>query len=247
MKTEPTDVKSPARLARPALAALALSLIAAPAAAKQGDAPAKPRAGNWGSHITETDGGHLLGNPEAEGRLVEFMSYTCSHCADFARSGEGAIKLLYVPSGKISFEVRHLIRDPVDLTAALAAQCGPADKFFGNHAALIGKHPDWMAKARSMTQAQMARWNFGTFSARAQAIASDLDFYEIMQSRGYSRVELDKCLTDETKARAIAAKSQQDIETFGLRGTPTFFMSGKEVDAHDWKGLQPHLDALFSQ
>ena len=28
--------------------------------------------------------------------------------------------MLYVPTGKVSFEVRHLIRDPIDLTAALA-------------------------------------------------------------------------------------------------------------------------------
>ena len=234
------------RIAQTAMLALAATLVAAPGSAQQKPASTKPQ-GSWASTITENEGGHIVGNPQAEGRLVEFMSYTCSHCADFARTGEGAIKLLYVPSGKISFEVRHLIRDPVDLTAALAAQCGPAQNFFANHAALIGAHPTWMAKARSMTQAQMARWNFGTFSARAQAIASDLDFYDIMEGRGYSRTELDQCLTDETKARAIAAQSQADVERFGLRGTPTFFIGGKQVDAHDWKGLQPHLDALFAK
>ena len=245
MRTEPIDVKIPARLVAPAFLAIAATLSAAPPAAQDKPAVAKPKNGNWSSVITETAGGHLLGNPEADARLVEFMSYTCSHCADFARSGEGAIKLLYVPSGKVAFEVRHLIRDPVDLTAALAAQCGPANNFFANHSAIIGKYSDWMAKARSMTQAQMARWNFGSFGSRAQAIASDLDFYEIMEGRGYSRIEVDKCLTDEARAKAIAAQSQADIQKFGLRGTPTFFMGGEQLDAHDWKSLQPHLDALF--
>ena len=233
------------KFAKPALLAAATALIAIPATAQDRSSAFEKRTGNWNTVVSEKEGGHVIGNPEAEARLVEFMSYTCSHCADFARSGEGAIKLLYVPGGKVSYEIRHLIRDPVDLTAALAAQCGGPDKFFANHTALLTKYPDWMAKARGMTQAQMARWNFGSFSSRAQAIASDLDFYEIMEGRGYSRVDLDACLTNETKAEAIAAQSNADIKKYGLRGTPTFFMGGKQIDAHDWPTLQPHLDALY--
>lgn len=244
MKMDPTEVKTLAKFAASALAAAA-AFASFPAAA-QDLATSKPR-GNWNTVINEVDGGHVLGNPDAEARLVEFMSYTCSHCAEFTKTGESAIKLLYVPGGKVSYEVRHLIRDPVDLTAALAAQCGAPSKFFANHTALLMKYPEWMAKARSMTQAQMARWNFGSFGARAQAIASDLDFYEIMETRGYSRIALDDCLKDETKARAIAAQSQADAEKYGLRGTPTFIMGGETLDAHDWTRLQPYLDALYKK
>lgn len=232
---------------RVAAFALATASMLAVGAAAQGTTPAKKAApkGNWGATVTEVDGGHLIGNPDAPGRLVEFMSYTCSHCAEFARTGDGAIKLLYVPTGKVSYEIRHLIRDPVDLTAALAAQCGPVDKFPGNHEALMHKYDDWMGKARKMTQAQMARWNFGTFSARTQAIASDLDFYEIMELRGFSRAQLDQCLTDEAKARKIAEQSNADVQKYGLRGTPTFFMGGEQIDAHNWPGVQAYLDKLF--
>ena len=232
------------RLSRP-LALLAALALAGGATAQDSQLPGSQAQVNWGSVVTEINGGHLIGNPDAEGRLVEFMSYTCSHCANFARTGDGAIKLLYVPTGKVSFEIRHLIRDPIDLTAALAAHCGEPIKFPGNHEALILKHGEWMAKARVATQAQMARWQFGSFGSRAQAIASDLDFYEIMESRGYGRSELDKCLTDTDKASAIAEQSQADVQKFGLRGTPTFIMKGEVLDAHDWPSLQPHLDALF--
>ena len=234
---------------RPAMLAAAsmLSLAGTPAAAQEldlGDDRAGA-SGDWGAMVTRADGGHLLGNPQAEARLVEFMSYTCSHCANFANSGEGAIKLLYVPTGKVALEVRHLIRDPIDLTAALAAQCGTPDQFFGNHEAIMLKYPEWMAKARAATQAQTTRWRFGSFASRAQAIASDLDFYEIMEPRGFSRTELDRCLTDDAKANAIAEQSRADIEKYGLRGTPTFLMGDTKLDAHDWDTLQPHLDKLF--
>ena len=74
---------------------------------------------NWATMQDETEGGHRFGNPEAKVKLVEFMSYTCSLCATFARQGDSAIRLAYVPTGRISYEIRHLIRDPVDLTAAL--------------------------------------------------------------------------------------------------------------------------------
>ncbi|MXO46958.1 thioredoxin domain-containing protein [Erythrobacter vulgaris] len=237
-------MKKFAYLRKPLMLAAA-TVLAATAAAQSAPQPGPQKKGNWGAMVTQTEGGHLIGNPEAKGKLVEYMSYTCSHCAAFARTGDGAIKLLYVPTGKVSYEIRHLIRDPVDLTAALAAQCGDPIKFPGNHEALILKHDEWMAKAKKVTQAQKARWSFGSFGSRAQAIASDLDFYQIMERRGYSRTSLDQCLTDEAKAQSIAEQSQADIEAHSLIGTPTFIMGGKRLDAHDWAGLQPHLDKFF--
>jgi len=238
------DLKKFANLKKPLLFVFA-GALAATAAAQSVSQAGPQKKGKWGAMVTETEGGHLIGNPEAQGKLVEYMSYTCSHCAEFARTGEGAIKLLYVPTGKVSYEIRHLIRDPVDLTAALAAQCGEPIKFPGNHEALILKHDEWMAKAKKVTQAQKARWNFGSFGSRAQAIASDLDFYRIMEGRGYSRTSLDQCLTDETKAKSIAEQSQADIDAHSLTGTPTFIMGDKKIDAHDWAGVQPHLDEFF--
>jgi protein-disulfide isomerase len=201
------------------------------------------KGGNWIAMVTATDGGHLLGNPAAKVKLVEFMSYTCSHCADFSREGDGALKLFYIPTGKISYEIRHLIRDPVDLTAAMLTHCGDPKKFALNHEAFMSRFPQWMAKARQTTQAQQSRWQFGTLSARLQAIASDLDFYEIMEARGYSRVQADKCLADEAKARAIAETSRADVTKYGLQGTPSFVLGGQLLEStHAWEVLRPQLD-----
>ena len=201
--------------------------------------------GNWAGMLQASDGGHLFGNPEAEKKLIEFMSYTCSHCAEFARKGDAAIKLSYVPTGKISYEVRHLIRDPVDLTAALLTHCGDEKKFGGNHEAIMYRFDEWMDKARNATQAQRSRWQFGTNSARFQAIASDLDFYEIMETRGYRRADLDRCLSDEAKAKALADTSAADVAKYQLTGTPSFVLDGKQLEAHDWPSLEKRLkDAI---
>ncbi|MBX7500251.1 thioredoxin domain-containing protein [Qipengyuania mesophila] len=223
------------------LKALALaSAVPLAIAAGAADKPILP-GGNWAGMLTETEGGHLFGNPQAKTKLVEFMSYTCSHCAHFAQTGDGAIKIAYVPTGRISYEIRHLIRDPVDLTAALLTQCGDAKKFGGNHDAIMYRYDEWIEKARTATRAQQSRWQFGSLSARLQAIASDLDFYDIMERRGYTRAQLDKCLSDEAQARAIAETSAADVRKYGLTGTPSFILDGTLLDAHDWNSLEPQL------
>ncbi len=197
---------------------------------------------NWAGMSTATEGGHLFGNPKAKTRLVEFMSYTCSHCAEFAKTGDGAIRIAYVPTGKVSYEIRHLVRDPVDLSATLLTHCGDASKFGGNHDAIIHRYDEWIDKARKTSQAQRSRWQFGSLSARLQAIASDLDFYDIMEGRGYTRAQLDQCLSDEGKARRIAETSAQDVKKYGLIGTPSFILDGTLLDGtHDWPTLEAKL------
>ena len=232
------------------MAALALAGAGTLAWGASAQQPAQGRGilpgGNWAGMLAETEGGHRFGNPEAKTRLVEFMSYTCSHCAHFARQGDGAIKLAYVPTGKLSYEIRHLIRDPVDLTAALLTHCGDAKKFGGNHEAIMYRYDEWIEKARTATQAQQSRWQFGTLSARLQAIASDLDFYDIMATRGYKRAELDRCLSDAGKAKAMADTSAADVRKYGLTSTPSFVLDGKLLaGAHDWPTLEKQLKKAF--
>lgn len=230
------------RVTLTALALLGAGTMSLGASAQ--DKPILP-GGNWSGMITENDGGHVFGNPNADRKLVEFVSYTCSHCAQFVQQGEKALKIAYVPTGRISYEVRHLIRDPVDLSAALLTHCGDAKKFGGNHDALMYRFDEWMETAGKATQAQRSRWQFGSLSARLQAIASDLGFYEIMTSRGYSRVQLDLCLDDEAKANAMADKSAADVEKYGLTGTPSFVLDGELLEGtHNWPALEQRLKTV---
>ncbi len=200
---------------------------------------------DWANRIEARDSGHVMGNPEAGNRLVEFMSYTCSHCAEFARTGDAAIKQLVVPRGKVSFEIRHMLRDPVDLTATLLTHCGDSDNFLANHQAIISRQAEWLAAARATSQAQRTRWNFGTNIARRRAIASDLGFYAIMDDRGYSRAAIDRCLADEAKANTLAETTQRDVTALGLEGTPSFVLDGKRLEGvHSWDALRPLLEKL---
>ncbi len=198
---------------------------------------------NWLTVVDTTGGGHKIGNPQAKVKLTEFVSYTCPHCGHFAQEASGAIDL-YIASGKVQVDVRHVVRDPVDLTVAMLANCGPAAKFSRNHAALITAQPKWLSVAQRATDGQQSRWFNGPGPARRRAIASDLSLYAIMAVRGYDRTALDRCLNDEAMAKRLADQSKADDEKFEIKGTPSFAINGTMLaGTYSWSLLQPQLDA----
>lgn len=197
---------------------------------------------NWATHVVRKNGAHTIGKPEAEQTLTEFVSYTCSHCGEFARVGDEALKLALIGPGKMKLEIRHIVRDPIDLTAALLTWCGEPEKFPRNHAAFMFAQPDFLGKAGSTTAAQRQRWTSGPLPTRFRAIASDLDFYELMERRGYSRPAVDQCLANETLARSMANRSQADGAEFNIPGTPSFALDGEMLQGvHSWPTLERRL------
>ncbi len=222
---------------RAALAGLllaAMALLAAPAAAQ-----------HWNAEIEQTAKGHRVGNPEAPLQLIEFVSYTCPHCAHFEQESEAELRYFYVHEGYAAVEVRHLIRNLADVAAALVTECGPEDKFFANHRIMLHEQPNWIARAQALTPAQQARWNTGRVSERMRAIASDLDFYELMEPRGYSISELDRCLSDEERAEQLLTTSQANAQEFGVQGTPSFVLNGNLLEGvHSWPQLSQVIMAM---
>ncbi|MEO6153291.1 MAG: thioredoxin domain-containing protein [Croceibacterium sp.] len=198
---------------------------------------------NWIAVIAPTDGGHRIGNPAAKVKLTEYISYTCPHCAAFARDGEGALHLAYIETGKINLEVRHLIRDPIDLTAALLVNCGPPGKFLQNHQAFMLGQSQWIAPMVTASATQQARWRLPGATGR-RAIANDFKFYDLMERRGYTHTQTDKCLADEPAARKMAATAAADWKLPGVEGTPAFAIDGLILSGTaSWKALAPQLDA----
>lgn len=199
-------------------------------------------AQNWLGTVAATDGGHRLGNPQAQTRLIEFVSYTCPHCGRFFKEADGPIKLTLVQPGKVSVEVRHFIRDPVDLTAVVLANCGERSKFFGNHEMFFSRQDQWLAKAQGASRSQQQRWTSGTVPERLRAIAGDLGFYQMMEGRGYTRAQVDRCLNDQAKIDALVERAQADREAFKVQGTPSFVVNGKLLEGvHQWSELQKAL------
>ncbi|KUR72940.1 protein-disulfide isomerase [Novosphingobium fuchskuhlense] len=200
---------------------------------------------NWNNVVVRTPlDSHLLGNPDAPVKLVEYISYTCPHCAHFEEESDAQLRIGFIATGKGSIEVRSFLRDPIDLTVALLTHCGPASKFFGNHSAFLRHQTTWMAPLASLTEAQKARWSNTDFGARTRAIASDLGLYSLMEARGYGRVELDRCLADKGLADRLAKNTKEAGQKDFVNGTPSFLLNGVPLSGtYSWATLKPQLEA----
>jgi protein-disulfide isomerase len=200
-------------------------------------AQAKPA---WLSTFTLSSvGGHIIGNPAAATKLVEYASYTCGHCADFEVIEAPVLKSSYVANGKTSFEIRNLVRDPLDLTAAMLARCGGKGRFFGNHKQLMATQGQW-ANSEKITAATEAKLEADDLVGFMQGAYTELGLDKIMQARGVTAAQAKVCLAD-SKALAQVIAMTDEASAKGVTGTPSFTVNGKLVAGHDLATLKPHL------
>ncbi len=204
-------------------------------------APPAPKA-NWMIAVAATPtGGHIIGNPDAGVKLVEYVSYTCSHCAEFEIESKGELTLGFIKPGKGAIEYRPFMRNIIDVAATLLVNCGPPTKFQGNHSAVLRAQTKWLIDP---SEAQQKRWNVGDFGTRMRFIAGDMKLYPLFEARGYRRVDLDRCLADQQLAQQIADENKTATEVIGVTGTPSFLLNGALLDVHGWAELRPLLMAL---
>jgi len=222
-------------IAAATLCLLALVSVSAPAASP-----------NWLATVTVTpEGSHILGNPKAPVRLTAWISYTCPHCAEFEKVSDAPLRLGYVAQGKVAYEIKHILRDPVDATVAQLVSCGPKERFFGNHSMFFRRQSAWIGTLANSSAAQRERWQTGDYAARRRAIASDFHFYEIMEQRGYRRTDVDRCLGDNALAERLAAQTAEAVR-IGFQGTPSFSLGGVPLfGTYSWQELQPQLRGLL--
>jgi protein-disulfide isomerase len=236
--------------ALPVLAALSLSLSLA--ACGKGEDSAKPSgepvaavaapAGtSWSQTVAQTpEGTFLMGNPAARVKLVEYGSYTCSHCRDFSAEASEEIRKL-VDTGKMNFEFRTYVRDPIDLTTALLARCGGKDifyplseQFFANQSAMFDKVQGKDAEFKAVETMAPAQ--------RFAAIAQIAGLVEFAQQRGISADQAKQCLADTAAAERLAKGVEAANSQYDISGTPSFLINGVLLDnVANWASLQPKL------
>jgi Thioredoxin len=202
-----------------------------------------PKSVGWSSTVSLTpEGYNLLGNPKAAVRLTQFVSYTCKDCAWFQIQSNAVLLLAYIPTGRLSIVVHPVIESPIDLTAAMLANCGPKEKFFMNHNALLRSQPQWIKPLAHASSVQRSRWAGPDLGARNRAIAADFGLYAVMATRGYDRQSVERCLMDKTIAARITAHSIA-AKAIGVAETPSFSLDGDLLkNTHDWARLRPQLD-----
>lgn len=199
----------------------------------------------WIGVIEKTDRGHRIGKPQADALLIEFISYTCSHCASFAKQSDGTLDLVAIGPGYVAVEVRPVIRNYLDLVVTMLAQCGGPEGFKDRHRAFLYSQSEWLQKAINAPQSQQAIWARGDAEARLNA-ARALDLDDRLMRKGLTAPQVNACLMDEKAAQTILANDKADRAEFGIKATPTFALDGQTLDGvHDWPTLSVTLQERF--
>ena len=202
-----------------------------------------PEGSSWLEVASKTDeGGFVIGNPDAPLKLVEFASHTCGACAFFAESGSMPLQTNYVETGVVSYEIRPLLRDPLDVTISTLAQCGAPESF---HAlsdqawASLQQFSENLQANGAAYEAAMQAPPEQRFLGLAQA-AGLIDFFA---ARGLSSDQAQACLTDAENVTRIAETSKAASTALNVTATPTFFLNGRRIQENQWQQLEPILQA----
>lgn len=207
------------------------------------EAVAAPDGGDWSEVVTVTPaGGHLMGNPDAPVKLIEYGSTTCPHCANFELNGAEPLVENYVKSGRVSWEYRNYVFNVVDMTATLIARCTAPENYFAMQHALFAAQSDWAAKGYEYAQTNQ---QLGQMKPEDQfrAIADAAGLKTFAAQRGLSPAAVDKCLAEPGAPDKLVAMTQSAAEDYGATGTPAMIVNGKlqaEVGER-WDRLEPIL------
>lgn len=203
------------------------------------------KAVDWTTRVALSPaGGHVMGNPAAPAKIVEYISYTCSHCARFVAEASAPLKAGWVKTGKANVEVRNAVRDRYDLTAALLARCGGPARFYGNHEALFANQGAWMAELEAYDAANREPPAKQSPAAVMQDIGKKTGLYTLMGKRGFTPQQLDACVANPAALKAVTGMTDAAWKTLKITGTPSFTLNGKLLaNTNTWDALRAALPA----
>jgi protein-disulfide isomerase len=203
-------------------------------------APAAAQATDWSKIVAVTpEGGYRMGNPAAAVKVIEYGSLTCPHCADFSNSAKGPLAAR-VRTGKVSFEFRNFVLNAVDATATLLARCAAPAQFFPLIERIFATQPQWTAKIIGLSDEQKQKIQAMPESQRPIGVADVTGLTQLAAQAGVPAAKAKACLTDEAALARIGQTNEAGIK-LGVKGTPSFFVNGAPVHAHDWAELDAEI------
>lgn len=174
----------------------------------------------------------LLGDKAAPILFIEYASFSCPHCADFAHEAFDRLKAEYIDTGKVKFVFRSFPLNQSALVAAMFAECQAVDnkerageKYFATLKALFKTQDTWAFDDK--------------FSDKLEAIA---------QLDGMSADRFNKCITDKSLQDKILSARMEAAKSLQLHSTPSFFINGDISEGFvDYKTLKKLIDAKLEK
>ena len=211
---------------------------------------AAPAPRDWTKTVTRTaDGAYVVGNPAARVKLTEYLSYSCSHCAEYSEQATPTLRDKFIRSGSTRVEMRHATRDDLDLAATVIARCtGPAG-FASTTEDIFAKQDAWLSRGVSFRQTNGSRIGLYPTNAKLRALADGSGLTDIGRAHGLSDGAITACFNDTKSLMQLAVMSDGSWKAIsaasppGMAGTPTFAVNGKFHPSLNWVGLEKVLRA----
>ena len=163
----------------------------------------------------------VIGNPDAPISIIEFSDFQCPFCARFHVQTLPSLMEEYIEQGKAKLVFRDFpIQNihPNALPASVAAECANEQgKFKGMHDLLFENQKQWSGLETSPA--------LTTFVQYANELQMDEE-------------EFTSCLTGGKYIDEIR-KDLEDGRSYGVSGTPGFFIGNDDVGYVELKGAQP--------
>jgi protein-disulfide isomerase len=181
------------------------------------------------------DSAPTQGKADAPVTFVEFSDFQCPFCGSFYTQTLPQLLTTDVDTGKVKFVYKQFPLDnlhPNAREAALASECANEQgKFWSYHNALFGNQTTWSNQDATQVVSTFKKY------------ASDLKL---------DTASFNSCL-DTKRYSSIVDKDSQEGSSYGVSGTPTFFVGNNKsgytqlVGAQPFVTLQQTIDNLTKQ
>ena len=169
----------------------------------------------------------FLGDVNAPVTIVEYASFTCPHCKDFHLENFLKLKKEYINTGKVKFILREVYFDKYGMWASMIARCAGPDRFFGMTDQIYRKQSDW---------------------ARAESdIAIVTKLRKIGLLAGLNEAQLNSCLQDGVKLRALVEWYSENAKSDEIKSTPTLVINGEKYSNQSYEKLTEILDEILDK
>ena len=164
----------------------------------------------------------VIGDPNSPLTVIEYASFTCPHCASFHENTYGDLKKNYIDTGKIKFVFREIYFDKYGIWASMIARCVGPKKFFGLTDMLLSSQREWARAGDDL------------------AIVNELS--KIARLAGMQEEQIQSCLRDGDKIKALVAWYKKNATADGVRSTPSFMIDGQLYSNMDYDEFSKLLD-----
>ncbi|SNR32777.1 DsbA family protein [Puniceibacterium sediminis] len=166
------------------------------------------------------------GDVDAPIEVIEYASFTCPHCANFHATVYDQLKENYIDTGKVKFTYREVYFDKYGMWGSMIARCEPT-KFFGIADMLYDEQADWSRAGSD------------------GAIADGLR--KIGLKAGIGKDQLDACLGDGDKLKALVGWYQENATRDEIESTPSFLIDGKKYSNMNYADFSAILDEKLAE